>query len=74
VGPGATRETLRGAHLGEGWDLPLTGNRVEGEFLDNFRLRDGKLVEHGTPMDCVALRVQMFFARVRIDFIILKSY
>ncbi len=55
----ATRKTLRGTHLGEIWDLPPTGNRVEWEFIDIFRIRDGKLVEHWTHMDLEALRVQM---------------
>jgi predicted ester cyclase len=33
----ATRKTFRGTHLGELWDLPPTGNRVELEFIDIFR-------------------------------------
>jgi predicted ester cyclase len=55
----ATRKTLRGTHLGELWDLPPTGNRVELEFIDIFRLRDGLLIEHWTSMDINALRQQM---------------
>jgi predicted ester cyclase len=55
----ATRKTLRGTHLGEIWDLPPTGNRVEWEFIDIFRIRDGKLVEHWTHMDFEALHAQM---------------
>jgi predicted ester cyclase len=55
----ATRKTLRGTHLGELWDLPPTGNRVEFEFIDIFRVRDGKLAEHWTSMDLDALRAQM---------------
>jgi len=55
----ATRKTLRGTHLGELWDLPPTGNRVELEFIDIFRLRDGRLIEHWTSMDINALRQQM---------------
>jgi predicted ester cyclase len=55
----ATRKTLRGTHLGELWDLPATGNRVEFEFLDIFRVADGKLIEHWTSMDLAALRSQM---------------
>ena len=42
----ATRKTLRGTHRGELWGLPPTGNRVEWEFIDIFRVRNGKLVEH----------------------------
>jgi predicted ester cyclase len=55
----ATRKTLRGTHRGEAWGLPPTGNRVEWEFIDIFRVRDGKLVEHWTHMDFEALRMQM---------------
>src|SRR5690242_19051349 len=55
----ATRKTCRGTHLGEIWDLPPTGNRVELEFIDIFRISDGKLIEHWTSMDLGALRNQM---------------
>jgi predicted ester cyclase len=55
----ATRKTLRGTHLGELWNLPPTGNRVEFEFIDIFRVADGKLIEHWTSMDLAALRSQM---------------
>jgi predicted ester cyclase len=55
----ATRKTLRGTHRGEIWSLPPTGNRVELEFIDIFRIRDGKLAEHWTSMDIAALRKQM---------------
>jgi predicted ester cyclase len=55
----ATRKTLRGTHDGELWGLPPTGNRVEWEFIDIFRVKDGKLVEHWTSMDMEALRAQM---------------
>lgn len=55
----ATRKTLRGTHRGEIWDLPPTGNRVELEFIDIFRVKDGKLIEHWTSMDLASLREQM---------------
>lgn len=55
----ATRKTLRGTHLGELWDLLPTGNLVEFEFIDIFRVRDGRLIEHWTSMDLGALRQQM---------------
>jgi predicted ester cyclase len=55
----ATRKTLRGTHRGELWGLSPTGNRVEWEFIDIFRIRDGKLVEHWTHMDFEDLRMQM---------------
>jgi predicted ester cyclase len=49
----------RGTHLGELWELPPTGNRVEFEFIDIFRVSEGKLIEHWTSMDLGALRHQM---------------
>lgn len=55
----ATRKTFRGTHRGEVWDLPPTGNAVELEFIDIFRIKDGKLFEHWTSMDIAALRAQM---------------
>ena len=55
----ATRKTLRGTHRGELWGLAPTGNRIEFEFLDIFRVADGKLIEHWTSMDLAALRSQM---------------
>lgn len=55
----ATRKTFRGTHLGEIWGLAPTGNRVEFEFIDIFRVRDGRLIEHWTSMDLGALRHQM---------------
>lgn len=55
----ATRKTLRGTHLVEIWDLPVTGNRIAFEFIDIFRIKGGQLVEHWTSMDLGALRSQM---------------
>jgi predicted ester cyclase len=55
----ATRKTFRGTHTGQLWDLPPSGNRVEWEFIDIMRVRDGKIVEHWTSMDLDALRAQM---------------
>ena len=55
----ATRKTLRGTHRGELWGHLPTGNVVSLEFIDIFRVRDGKLVEHWTSMDIAALRAQI---------------
>jgi predicted ester cyclase len=55
----ATRKTFRGTHRSELWGLPPTGNRVELEFIDIFRISDGRLIEHWTSMDLDALRYQM---------------
>ena len=54
-----TRKILRGSHLGEIWDLPPTGNPIAWEFIDIFRVKDGKLAEHWTGMDLEGLRAQM---------------
>jgi predicted ester cyclase len=54
-----THKILRGRHLGEIWDLPPTGNQVAWEFIDPFRVKDGKLAEHWTSMDLDGLRGQM---------------
>lgn len=54
-----TRKILRGTHLGEIWDLEPTGNSVAWEFIDIFRVTDGKLAAHWTSMDLDGLRRQM---------------
>ena len=46
----ATRKTLRGTHLGELWDLPPTGNRVEFEFIDIFRV-GGRQADRALDVD-----------------------
>jgi predicted ester cyclase len=48
-----------GTHLGELWGFPPTGNKVELELIDIFRVKDGKLIEHWTHMDFDDLRWQM---------------
>ena len=37
----------------------LVATRVKWEFIDIFRVRDGKLIEHWTHMDFEELRQQM---------------
>jgi predicted ester cyclase len=54
-----TRKILRGSHVGEIWGLRSTGNTVAWEFIDIFRVKDGKLAEHWTSMDLDGLRSQM---------------
>jgi predicted SnoaL-like aldol condensation-catalyzing enzyme len=52
--------TIRGTHLGEGFlHYPPTGNRVEYDVVDMFRLRDGKLCEHWDVADTRALFSQV---------------
>jgi predicted ester cyclase len=55
----ATRKTFRGTHLGDQWGLAPTGNRVQVEFIDIFRIRDGQLAEHWHHFDWGDLRSQM---------------
>lgn len=54
-----TRKTFRGTHLGEQWGLPSTGNRVQVEFIDIFRIQNGQLAEHWHHFDWEAMRSQM---------------
>ncbi len=54
-----TRTTFRGTHLGEQWGLPPTGNRVQVEFIDIFRIQDGQLLEHWHHFDFEELYSQM---------------
>jgi predicted ester cyclase len=54
-----TRKTFRGTHLGEQWGLAPTGNQVQVEFIDIFRIRDGQLAEHWHHFDWGDLRSQM---------------
>jgi predicted ester cyclase len=39
--------------------MPPTGKRIELEFIDIFRICDGKLAEHWTHIDLEALRAQL---------------
>ncbi|HEX6541728.1 MAG TPA: ester cyclase [Ktedonobacterales bacterium] len=54
-----TRKTFRGTHLGEQWGLPPTGNQVQVEFIDIFRIQDGQLAEHWHHFDFEELHSQM---------------
>ncbi len=52
--------TITGTHTGEGFlDLPPTGNKVNFDTVDMFRLRDGKLCEHWDVADTRALFTQV---------------
>jgi len=51
---------ITGTHTGEGFlTYPPTGNRIEFEAVDMFRLRDGKLCEHWDVADTRALFTQV---------------
>jgi predicted SnoaL-like aldol condensation-catalyzing enzyme len=52
--------TITGTHSGEGFlGYPPTGNRIEFDTVDMFRLRDGKLCEHWDVADTRALFTQV---------------
>ena len=52
--------TITGTHTGEGFlGYPPTGNRIDFDAVDMFRLRDGKLCEHWDVADTRALFTQV---------------
>jgi steroid delta-isomerase-like uncharacterized protein len=52
--------TITGTHTGEGFlGYPPTGNKVQFDVVDMFRLRDGKLCEHWDVADTRALFSQV---------------
>ncbi len=52
--------TLRGTHTGEGFlGLAPTGNKIEYDVVDMFRLRDGKLCDHWDVADTKAFFLQL---------------
>ncbi len=52
--------TITGTHSGEGFlGYPPTGNKVNYDAVDMFRLRDGKLCEHWDVADTRALFTQV---------------
>lgn len=51
---------ITGTHSGAGFlDHPPTGNKIEYDVVDMFRLRDGKLCEHWDVADTRALFSQV---------------
>jgi predicted SnoaL-like aldol condensation-catalyzing enzyme len=51
---------ITGTHTGEGFlNHPPTGNKIEYDVVDMFRLRDGKLCEHWDVADTRALFSQV---------------
>lgn len=52
--------TITGTHLGEGFlDYPPTGNKIQFDTVDMYRLKDGKLCEHWDVADTRALFTQV---------------
>lgn len=55
----AVRMTFRGVHEGPMGELPATGKAVSQPFQIIYRIRDGKIVEHWTAIDRLALMQQL---------------
>ena len=52
--------TITGTHAGTGFlGYPPTGNKIQFDVVDMFRLRDGKLCEHWDVADTRALFTQV---------------
>jgi predicted SnoaL-like aldol condensation-catalyzing enzyme len=52
--------TITGTHSGEGFlEYPPTGNRINFDTVDMYRLKDGKLIEHWDVADTRALFTQV---------------
>lgn len=54
-----TRKIARGTHSGDLWGTLPTGKSVQLEVIDIFRVADGKLREHWTQLDLLALARQL---------------
>jgi steroid delta-isomerase-like uncharacterized protein len=53
------RWTAGGTHEGEFMGMPATGRRIQIEGMDITRLADGRIVEHWTQMDALAMMQQL---------------
>lgn len=57
--------TYTGTHTGDGlMGLPRTGNRIDYDVVDMFRLRDGKLCEHWDVADTKTIFTQLGVIKV----------
>ena len=54
-----TKKTFRGTHTAEFAGIPPTGNKVELQFVDIMRVRDGRIVEHWLSMDQLSFMQQL---------------
>ena len=54
-----TKKTMTGTHTGEFNGIPPTGKRVEIQYVDILRLRDGRIVEHWLSMDQLSFMQQL---------------
>ncbi len=54
-----TKKTFRGTHTADFGQVPATGKRVELQFVDIMRVRDGRIVEHWLCMDQLSFMQQL---------------
>jgi steroid delta-isomerase-like uncharacterized protein len=55
----ATKKTFAGTHTGEFNGIPATGKRLEIQYVDFLRLRDGLITEHWLSMDQLSFMQQL---------------
>jgi steroid delta-isomerase-like uncharacterized protein len=55
----ATKKTMTGTHTGEFNGIAPTGKRLEIQFVDILRLRDGQIIEHWLSMDQLSFMQQL---------------
>jgi len=54
-----TKKTMTGTHTGEFNGITPTGRRVELQYVDILRLRDGQITEHWLSMDQLSFMQQL---------------
>ena len=54
-----TKKTMTGTHTGEFNGIAPTGRRVELQYVDILRLRDGQITEHWLSMDQLSFMQQL---------------
>jgi len=55
----ATKKTMTGTHTGEFNGIEPTGKRIEIQYADILRLRDGQIIEHWLSMDQLRFMQQL---------------
>jgi steroid delta-isomerase-like uncharacterized protein len=55
----ATRGTWSGTHQGTFMNIPATGKQVSVNYMDIFRVENGKIVENWVQMDMLGLMQQL---------------
>jgi predicted ester cyclase len=57
-----TKKTFAGTHTADLGDIPATGRRVEVQYVDIMRVRNGRIVEHWHALDQLSLLQQLGLA------------